>query len=241
MPTHGGRPAGEVAGDLRRSDEAVNRIIASIYEQRLAPGSRLPAERSLVRHLGVSRPVVREALRHLEDRGFVEIRAKSGAYVCSTLPTPLRAGLEELARSHPKWFADAVHVRSGLDHYFMPAVIRHQTPALLGELSDCVEIMERNANTQRKVQFENHSRADVEFHRVLAKMTGNAVYLHLMDFLADLVFKEIRYSRELLDTEYGSLNVAVHREVLDAIQAKDLGTALRAIDDHYRFSLEARV
>jgi DNA-binding FadR family transcriptional regulator len=46
-----------------------------------APGSRMPAERDLAKHLGVSRPSVREALIALEVEGYVEVRTGSGIYV----------------------------------------------------------------------------------------------------------------------------------------------------------------
>ncbi len=55
-------------GDLIRSGE-------------FEPGQRLPAERDLAKSLGVSRPVVREAMVALEIAGLVEVRTGSGAYV----------------------------------------------------------------------------------------------------------------------------------------------------------------
>lgn len=48
----------------------------------LAPGERLPAERTVCEQLGVARGTVKSAFRELERRGTLEIRPNSGAYIC---------------------------------------------------------------------------------------------------------------------------------------------------------------
>src|SRR5215207_10497264 len=49
-------------------------------------GQRLPSERDLARQLGVSRPVVREAMIALEIAGLVDIKTGSGIYVRNAVP-----------------------------------------------------------------------------------------------------------------------------------------------------------
>lgn len=71
------RPAG-LSGLYRQIAEKLRSAIAA-WE--FAVGSRLPAERDLVKQLGVSRPAVCEALIALEVEGWVEIRTGSGVYV----------------------------------------------------------------------------------------------------------------------------------------------------------------
>lgn len=58
-------------------DELAQRIASG----RLAPGDRLPPEPELATELGVSRPTLREALRSLEEDGFVTRRRGAGTYV----------------------------------------------------------------------------------------------------------------------------------------------------------------
>ena len=47
----------------------------------LAADERLPSERRLAQEFGVSRPVVREALRSLVERGLIEVEPSRGAFV----------------------------------------------------------------------------------------------------------------------------------------------------------------
>ena len=75
-------------------EEVANRLLALIRDQRLLPGSKLPAERSLAVMMDVSRPVVREALRALSLMRVVDIRQGDGTYVTSLEPRQLVAHLD---------------------------------------------------------------------------------------------------------------------------------------------------
>ena len=66
------------AAPLRR--KVLDALRTSIVEGRLAPGSRL-IERELIDMLGVSRTVVREALRQLESEGLIDVVPNKGAVV----------------------------------------------------------------------------------------------------------------------------------------------------------------
>jgi DNA-binding transcriptional MocR family regulator len=50
---------------------------------RLAAGSRLPATRTLARHLGISRNTVVQAYDELVSLGYVRLHVGDGAYVCA--------------------------------------------------------------------------------------------------------------------------------------------------------------
>src|SRR5689334_12694705 len=60
----------------RRSvpDAVFDQIAADVLSGEMAPGEALPSERRLAEALGVSRPAVREALKHLSAAGLVDVR-----------------------------------------------------------------------------------------------------------------------------------------------------------------------
>ena len=65
-----------------RSGDAIAAALADrVLSGELAPGSRLPSERQLALDFGVSRPIVREALRSLVERGLIDIEPGRGAFV----------------------------------------------------------------------------------------------------------------------------------------------------------------
>src|SRR5436190_16861473 len=64
----------------RLSFSVRDEIAARIASGRVAPGTRLPAEPELAEELGVSRATLREALRSLEEDGFVTRTRGAGTY-----------------------------------------------------------------------------------------------------------------------------------------------------------------
>ena len=64
----------------RLSFSVRDELAARIASGRVAPGAKLPAEPDLADELGVSRPTLREALRSLEEDGFVTRTRGAGTY-----------------------------------------------------------------------------------------------------------------------------------------------------------------
>src|SRR4051794_37491282 len=76
-------PFEEVAREPRLSDKVVLRMGETIRARGLAPGTPLPSERELGEQFGVSRTVIREAVRALAAKGIVEVRSGSGLRVAA--------------------------------------------------------------------------------------------------------------------------------------------------------------
>src|ERR1700759_961064 len=65
----------------KRTDVIIEVLREEIVSGRLPPGARLPTERELANHYGVSQPTVREVIRAFDVMGLVDVRHGSGAYV----------------------------------------------------------------------------------------------------------------------------------------------------------------
>src|SRR5690349_24856549 len=72
------------------TEEAVARLTEEIRKGRLAPGARLPTEQALMKAMGVSRTVVREAVAALRADGLVTTRQGAGAFVADASRLPFR-------------------------------------------------------------------------------------------------------------------------------------------------------
>src|SRR4026209_613230 len=98
----------EVQRRARLSDQVAQLMLDAILEQRLEPGDRLPSERELGEQFGVSRTVVREAVRALAAKGVIDVRTGSGlrvaavdaAAVSESIGLYLRGGSLEYAKVH---------------------------------------------------------------------------------------------------------------------------------------------
>src|SRR5262245_18371229 len=81
-PEPSGRRGGQIRDPARNAGDAIAAALAErILSGELAPDDRLPSERRLAVEFGASRPMVREALRSLVERGLIEVEAGRGAFV----------------------------------------------------------------------------------------------------------------------------------------------------------------
>src|SRR5690348_10925383 len=104
-----------VARDLSLTERTKQQLEDLIVSQKLQRGERLPAEGEMAKMLGVSRTVVREAIRSLEARGLVESRTGSGIYVKPLDHQIVQEPIGLLLRSASLSVEDILEVREMLD------------------------------------------------------------------------------------------------------------------------------
>jgi DNA-binding FadR family transcriptional regulator len=94
-------------------EETVERLLTVIKLGVVGPGDRFPAERELAAQLGISRPTLREAIRELQQAGYVESRRgrSGGTFVTGAPPAPDRGELRRLALQDPDKLSDALMFR----------------------------------------------------------------------------------------------------------------------------------
>lgn len=178
-------------------------------------GARIPAELQLVEDLGVSRSTVREALRSLAAAGLLQPRVGDGTYVIARddLAALLARGddLQDLQQ--------VLDVRSILDVAAASWAASRRTAADVRGM--------RRALAARHKAHERDDRAayvtaDVHLHRSIAQASGNALLLRLYDAFIDVVTEAVDSTTTLPeDPLLGEL----HRDLVDAIEARDGGRA----------------
>jgi GntR family transcriptional repressor for pyruvate dehydrogenase complex len=219
----------------RRSDEALRQILDLIFQGKLPPGSRLPAERELAELIGVSRNTLRDALNKLEARGYIERRDRSGNYVCTAIPQALSAPLEEIVAQDVVGLRDIVDIRKALEIWAVRKAAEAPTADLLKELKHCLRTMKANVALRSDEQFARFSQADQKFHEVIAEMTGNPVYVHLFHYFTTLLSRSISITRELMQEPFAEHNLKVHENILAAVSAADADAAERTMRAHFQF------
>jgi DNA-binding FadR family transcriptional regulator len=157
----------------RAYEQLAGQIRTRILAGELAEGDRLPSELTLAREAQVSRGTVREALRLLEESGFVE-RA-SPRILVARRPRGEEPALREAVvalKQSDVTFDDVHEALLALD----PALTRLATEE--AATAD-IERLERHLEEQARVlsQPETWSRLDDEFHLMIAEMAGNVPLL----------------------------------------------------------------
>src|SRR5215510_11809678 len=100
---------------MRTADEVVQQVESLILEGVLSSGDRLPGERELARQFEVSRPILRDALKALEQRGLLVTRHGGGTYVADVIGEVFARPVMDLIASHPKAAADYLEYRRAVE------------------------------------------------------------------------------------------------------------------------------
>jgi len=109
-------------------EETVERLLTVIRLGVVAPGDRFPAERDLAARLGISRLTLREAIRELQQAGYVESRRGrlGGTFVTYRPPEPSEAAAARVARGNAPQLADALTFRMAVETGAAEALARVQ-------------------------------------------------------------------------------------------------------------------
>jgi GntR family transcriptional repressor for pyruvate dehydrogenase complex len=109
----------------RLSDRVAEGIVGTIVDQRLEPGDPLPPERDLAGQFGVSRTVIREAVRSLSARGLLDVRMGSRIRVAAVDPAVVHEAIRQYARSHGLLDAEARELSDALGLAAAELAARH--------------------------------------------------------------------------------------------------------------------
>ena len=215
----------------RRLYQAVaDQIAALIRSDEYRPGDRLPTERELVRQLGVSRPVIREAMIALEIAGLVEVRSGSGVYVCGR-PLSTQDSAVDLSEIGPFDIFDA---RLAVEGEVAAAAAEHATVADLAEMAEAIEQMRLAEQSGRPTKPANQ-----RFHLAVAVASRNPMLLKVSQLIwAELpkrgpIWAKLDARRHLRPTR-----IAEHELIRRAIAERNAGHARAAARAHLQAAIK---
>jgi DNA-binding FadR family transcriptional regulator len=211
-------------------------VIGDIVGGRLSAGDSLPREADLVEQHGVSRGVIRETMRGLEERGLIKVKHGVGATVTPSGEWDWfdRDVLTALIHSEysEKVLSDFLETRRILEIEAAGLAADRATPDDLTELSDAFARMTDSAELARKnVAAERlYQEADVAFHRAVVVATRNRTLARMTEpvhrglgaAVTALARPDTRFERSLPE----------HKRILAAIVAHDPDAARDAMREH---------
>lgn len=207
------------------SDELTKELIELLKREALQPGDRLPSVTSLASQFAVAPPTIREALRQLQALGFLDFRHGSGVYV--------REPLERVIVSNPysgqldrDVILDLIDARLLIEpHLACLAVARGGAEAI----AEVARILDR-ADDALEGQDEVLSDLNLNFHRAIARLSGNSVLGQVIDSLLDLYAAEQMVILQVYDNRERDLRE--HRAVLEAIRDGKAELAATRMREH---------
>lgn len=214
----------------RAADGVVGAVLKMISQGDIVPGERIGSEQELIDSFGVSRAVVREALRLLEREGAVSVKpGPNGGIFCEATGTQsLSQSLNVFGVLHHVPPGDVLEARMELEVLCAGMAARHALP------EDIDRLVQLNAECERQIDMgarEGIKAANRQFHLALAEAAHNQVFMAVMHALEDLVF-----SADLEPQVPTDLRVwtGSHRHILEAVQQRLPAEALERTREHLR-------
>lgn len=204
---------------LPRGEAAYRHIRAAIADGRLKPGDRL-READLAEQIGLSRTPIREALGRLSAEGLV-------------VNDPVRG--VAVAELDYNMVTELYYMREVLEGTAARLAAQHASEVELAILDDLCEQYAAAVGNEAALAASNR-----RFHETLYRCSHNRYLLNMVTVLHDAL-SLLGSSSTLGSPERGAETLREHREVVDAIRARDADAAERALRAHIRHAQKVRM
>ncbi|NGP16631.1 FadR/GntR family transcriptional regulator [Devosia aurantiaca] len=199
----------------------------AIVSGQYAEGSILPADTELLERFGVSRTVLREALKTLAAKGLIEARARIGTRVLprnrwNLFDADVLAWFFELGPD-VSFLRSLAEVRIGIEIEAAALAAERADKEQVKALVACVENM---AGAETPADF---ARYDLEFHRVVAEASGNPFMASISALVEMALTAAFTISSPVNQPSALAVTVDVHRRIAEAIGQGDPAAARQAM------------
>lgn len=205
------RPSSHILVPPALYEQVAERLRARIYAHELVPGGWID-EQALALEYGISRTPLREALKVLAAEGLVVLKPRRGCYVT-------QLSEEDIDEVFP--------VMAMLEGRVAELAARRATSADFSRLAAIHEDLEKHAAANNADRFFE---ANQRFHTALQEIAGNRYLAQLIDDARKVIKLTRRDSLRLEGRLKQSLQE--HREILEALRAKDAALARQYMHDH---------
>ena len=217
---------------VRPYEQIVRQIQEAIRDQAMSEGDRLPTERELAETFGVSRSVVREAIKVLSAQGLVEARQGSGLYVRNR-------PIESVSRAIVLSVSPDLMSVDLLFEFRKMLEVDAARLAAQRATSDQIAALELTLTGYEPApdggpNWESFAPVDNAIHAQIAAAAGNPFLTVMVESVRELMQDIV----PLIADHPGSIDEAMrhHRRIVQAIRARDSDLAAREMDAHVGYT-----
>lgn len=199
-------------------------IMAGTYP----PGTKLPAEPEILARFGISRTVLREAIKTLTAKGLIASRTRVGTKVldaahwnlfdADVLSWRVAQGFDE------RLSADLAEIRRAIEPRAAALAAQSADGKTIAALRQCIRAM--HAATLSRRQF---AEADLAFHRAIGAASGNMLMRSLSAVIEAALVESFTLSSPTENLDRHEDVVRAHEMIVDAIAARDPAAAAAAM------------
>jgi len=214
----------------RAFEEICERIREQLALGVLKPGDKLPPERDLAQQLGVSRNVLREALRSLEMAGVLRLQkgVKGGAFIQEGDTSRMNEVMRDMLSLGTISVRELSEARI---HVLDLAVRLACVSARQADFEGLEANIERTDLATRDGRLLDRVECSREFYKLLALATRNKVIAMIMDSVTEIHMRFV-YAKVASSGAATPRLAEKRRQFLSALRARDVASATRLMRAH---------
>ncbi|WP_213979832.1 FCD domain-containing protein [Sphingomonas sp. dw_22] len=206
-----------------------------VASERLRPGAKLPSETTISLTLGVSRPVVREAMRTLAATGLVEMAVGKRATIVSVDGEMISRVIKNAVLIGQAEAPDILEMRRGIEIAMVALAAERRTEADIAELQAIVAEMPGHLGNA-----EGYASLDLKLHMTLARATANPLYPLLIEAFRQLIEASMLAGIERWSATPELRRVQdLHEDIVREVVAGNPAGAAAAMAQHFDDALSA--
>ncbi len=210
----------------------MNQIIELISQGKLRIGDKLPSEQEMTELFGISRISLREAMKLLEAKGYIESRDRKGKYVKS-LTDNVKSSIEDLLSVDHEKIWELLAVRRLIDSEAAYLAANNVGKEQKNRFKKIITALEQIGD-ENVLASKEGGRLYSDFFDIMADSTRNTIFVHLRKSVTTILTGAFPYSRKKLSTVPGSSQDIVRQllKVYAAIENRDADGAKTATIEH---------
>jgi GntR family transcriptional repressor for pyruvate dehydrogenase complex len=211
-------------------------IADGIRNGTVKPGDKLPTESEIMRLMGVSRTVVREAISHMQAAGMVETRHGIGTFVLQPAPAQT-LGIDPSTVVTMRDVLAILELRISLETDAAGLAANRRTAEQLQALRDALDRFQQQVRNGGDTVA-----ADMEFHLAIAQSSDNRYFHDILGQLGTNIIPRSRLNSAKLAQDdpvaYMERVIREHEDIFNAIARQDPESARAAMRTHLSNSRE---
>lgn len=219
-------------------DQVADALETRILDGSFEAGSRLPTEHDLTESFGVSRTVVRDALRLLEARGLVDTKRGAGTVVKTTSVDAYSSAVATMLLRSDLTVGDVFAARAALEGQLALVAAKNHTRAHLERVEAALQRFE--SAVQERADVRTIVSGHVDFHTELVRATNLPALEILLRPIQEMMLATSVVAQGADPRDPRSWRVEVHRALLDAVATRDPGAVAAASDKHWSVPLHGK-
>jgi GntR family transcriptional repressor for pyruvate dehydrogenase complex len=216
-------------------DRVIDHLREHVASEQLRPGSRLPSETTISLALGVSRPVVREAMRTLAATGLVEMAVGKRATIVPVDGEMISRVIENAVLIGQAEASDILEMRRGIEIAMVALAAERRNDADVAEMQAIVAEMAGLLG-----DAERYSGLDLKLHMTLARATANPLYPLLIEAFRQLIEASMLAGLERWSATPVLRRVQdLHEDIVREVVAGNSAGAVAAMTQHFDDAISA--